>query len=102
MSRKLKELLTREFSQRLGDVQDALLVDVIGLDANQSVILRRQLREKNLIRGEGGRVPRVTVHTIGFHSRHGQRVLQRIAKEHGGRYVFVPPPELANVTRNGG
>lgn len=48
MSRKVKELLTREFSQRLADVQDALLVNVIGLNANQSVVLRRQLREKNV------------------------------------------------------
>jgi hypothetical protein len=60
------------------------------------------LREKNLVRKERDRVPRVTVHTIGFHSRHGQKVLQRIAKEHGGRYVFVPPPQLANVPRDGG
>jgi len=60
------------------------------------------LREKNLVRDEHGRAPRAIVHTIGFHSRHGQKVLQRIAKEHGGRYVFVPPPQLANVTREDG
>lgn len=59
------------------------------------------LRDKNLVRDEHGRAPRAIVHAIGFHSRHGQKVLQRIAKEHGGRYVFVPPPQLANVTRDG-
>ncbi len=60
------------------------------------------LREKNLVRQEGRRVPQAIVHTIGFHSRHGQQVLRRIAKEHGGRYVFVPPPQLANVTQDRG
>jgi ribosomal protein L10 len=48
MSKKVKELLTQEFAHRLSDVQDALLVNVIGLDANQSVVLRRQLRDKNI------------------------------------------------------
>jgi len=55
------------------------------------------LRDKNLARVDRARVPRVTVHTIGFHSRHGQKVLERIAKENGGRYTFVPGPQLANA-----
>ena len=48
MSKRIKNLLADEFSQRLEGVNDALLVNVIGLDANQSVVLRRQLREKNI------------------------------------------------------
>ncbi|MBC8871508.1 MAG: hypothetical protein H8E44_18955, partial [Planctomycetes bacterium] len=55
------------------------------------------LRDKNLVRVDRARVPRVTVHTIGFHSRHGQKVLERIAKENGGRYTFVPGPQLAKA-----
>ena len=48
MSKKVKDLLTKEFAQRLQGVDDALLVNVIGLDANQSVELRRNLREKDI------------------------------------------------------
>ena len=32
----------------LDGVDDALLVNVVGLDANQSVLLRKQLRDKNI------------------------------------------------------
>jgi ribosomal protein L10 len=48
MSKLVKELLTKEFADRLAGVDDALLVNVIGMDANQTVVLRRQLREKNI------------------------------------------------------
>jgi large subunit ribosomal protein L10 len=48
MSKQVKELLTRDFSARLAGVEDALLVNVIGMNANQTVVLRRQLREKNI------------------------------------------------------
>jgi ribosomal protein L10 len=48
MSRAVKELVTRELAARLDGVQDALLVNVVGLDANQSVVLRRRLREKEI------------------------------------------------------
>lgn len=57
------------------------------------------LRDKNLVRVNRVRSPQVIVHTIGFHSRHGQKVLERIAKENGGRYTFVPAPQLANAAR---
>lgn len=55
------------------------------------------LRDKNLVRVNRARVPQVVVHTIGFHSRHGQKVLERIASENGGRYTFVPAPQLARM-----
>jgi ribosomal protein L10 len=48
MSKYVKDLLTKDVSQRLQGVDDALLVDVIGMDANRSVSLRRKLREKNI------------------------------------------------------
>ncbi|MDG2380548.1 MAG: 50S ribosomal protein L10 [Pirellulaceae bacterium] len=48
MSKRIKNLLADQFSQRLAGVDDALLVNVVGLDANQSVGLRRQLREKKI------------------------------------------------------
>ena len=48
MSKRIKNLLADQFSQRLEGVNDALLVNVVGLDANKSVVLRRQLRDKNI------------------------------------------------------
>ena len=48
MSKYVKNLVVREIAQRLASVDDALLVNVIGLDANQTVTLRRELREKNI------------------------------------------------------
>ena len=57
------------------------------------------LRDKNLVRVKRQKVPQVIVHTIGFHSRHGQKVLERIAKENGGRYNFIANPKLARAAR---
>jgi len=48
MSKYVKDLLTQEVSSRLEGVSDALLVNVVGLDANQAVGLRRDLRAKNI------------------------------------------------------
>ncbi len=48
MSKYVKDLVTHAIHRRLSGVDDALLVNVVGLDANQTVVLRRQLREKNI------------------------------------------------------
>ena len=48
MSKMVKDLIVKDFQRRLEGVSDALLVDVIGVDANSSVELRRVLREKNI------------------------------------------------------
>ena len=48
MSKHVKDLIANEFKNRLEGVTDALLVNVIGIDANSNVVLRRQLREKNI------------------------------------------------------
>ncbi len=48
MSKRVKELLTQDLSHRLEGVTEALIVNVVGLDANRSVVLRKQLREKNM------------------------------------------------------
>lgn len=48
MSKYVKNLMTDELSRRLDGVNDLLLVNVIGIDANSSVELRRRLREKNI------------------------------------------------------
>lgn len=48
MSKHVKQMLTQEFSRRLADVHDALLVNVVGLNANQTMALRRDLRQKNI------------------------------------------------------
>ena len=48
MSRYVKQLISDNFSSRLEGVEEALLVNVIGLDANKTVSLRRHLREKDI------------------------------------------------------
>ncbi|MCA9215053.1 MAG: 50S ribosomal protein L10 [Planctomycetales bacterium] len=48
MSKYVKSLLSDQFARRLEGVEDALLVDVMGLDANSSVALRRRLRDKDI------------------------------------------------------
>src|SRR5690606_28468067 len=48
MSKYVKDLMVRQFSERLSGVDDALLVNVVGLTANQTVALRRHLRDKNI------------------------------------------------------
>jgi large subunit ribosomal protein L10 len=48
MSKYLKNLISDDLKSRLQGVSDALLVDVIGMEANKNVVLRRQLREKGM------------------------------------------------------
>lgn len=48
MSKKVKDLMTRDIAERLKGVDDALLVNVVGIDANSTVALRKQLSEKNI------------------------------------------------------
>ena len=48
MSKYLKGLLVRDIAERLEGVQDLLVVNVVGMDANTSVELRRTLREKDI------------------------------------------------------
>lgn len=48
MSKYVKDLITKDLRQRLEGVEDALLVDVIGLENNKNVALRQRLRKKNI------------------------------------------------------
>jgi ribosomal protein L10 len=48
MSKYVKNLIADDLKKRLEGVDEALLVNVIGVDANKTVLLRRQLREKNI------------------------------------------------------
>ena len=48
MSKIVKDLITDELKKRLDGVNDLLLVDVIGMENNQNVLLRKQLREQNV------------------------------------------------------
>jgi ribosomal protein L10 len=48
MSKYVKNLISRDISQRLEGVEDALLVNVIGIGANDTVVLRRELRQKDI------------------------------------------------------
>ena len=48
MSKYVKDLVTDDIKRRIEGVEDALLCNMIGLDANKSVELRKQLREKGI------------------------------------------------------
>lgn len=48
MSKYLKQLITEELKSRFDGVGDALLVDVIGMEANSNVELRKELRDKGI------------------------------------------------------
>ena len=48
MSKYVKELIKNDIANRLDGVEDALLVNVIGLDANSTVTLRKELRQKDM------------------------------------------------------
>jgi large subunit ribosomal protein L10 len=48
MSKYVKELITNELKNRLEGVSDMLLVNVIGMEANSNVELRKELRKKNI------------------------------------------------------
>ena len=48
MSKFVKDLITDQLKRELDGVEDLLLVNVIGLSANSTSSLRKQLREKNI------------------------------------------------------
>lgn len=48
MSKFVKEMLTRDLVARLDGVEDCLVANVIGLDANATSALRKRLREKDI------------------------------------------------------
>lgn len=48
MSKYVKDLMTQDVARRLADVSDCVLVNVMGMDANSTVDLRRRLREKDI------------------------------------------------------
>lgn len=48
MSKYVKDLITKDLGKRLAGVEEAVFVNVIGVDANKSVSLRKDLREKNI------------------------------------------------------
>lgn len=48
MSKYVKDLISQEVARRLTGVDDALLVNMIGLDSEKTFQLRKRLREKNI------------------------------------------------------
>ena len=48
MSKYVKDLQAKDFSNRLDGVDDCVLVNVIGMDANTTASLRKRLREKDI------------------------------------------------------
>jgi large subunit ribosomal protein L10 len=48
MSKFVKDMITNDLRKRLEGVDEALLVDVIGLENNKNVALRQRLRQKKI------------------------------------------------------
>lgn len=48
MSKFVKDMLTKDLASRLDGVEDCLLANVIGMDANSTTALRKRLREKDI------------------------------------------------------
>ena len=48
MSKYVKNLMSEELSKRLSGESECLLVNVIGIDANKTMTLRRELRAKDI------------------------------------------------------
>ena len=48
MSKYVKDLLTKDLGNRLEGVENCLLANVVGLDANTTTALRKRLREKDI------------------------------------------------------
>ncbi len=48
MSKYIKDLITKDLQKRLEGVGDALVVDVIGIENNKAVELRKRLRQKRI------------------------------------------------------
>ncbi len=48
MSRYVKNLISDDLARRLAGVQDAVLVNVIGMDSQSTYALRKELREKKI------------------------------------------------------
>lgn len=48
MSKLVKNLLSKDLSNRLDGIEDCILANVIGMDANSTSALRKRLREKGI------------------------------------------------------
>jgi len=48
MSRTVKDLLSGDIASRLGDVENCVVANLVGLDANSTMQLRKRLREKDM------------------------------------------------------
>jgi ribosomal protein L10 len=48
MSKVVKEILSSDIADRLSGVQDCVVANMVGLNAEKTVVLRRRLREKKI------------------------------------------------------
>ena len=48
MSKPIKDLIVREYQQRFGDLEGAVVIDIRGIDANDNNDLRISLRDKDI------------------------------------------------------
>lgn len=68
-----------------------LLTDGEFTDEGRTV---RYLQHSNVEKVPGNRPrPKIVMNCIGFHSRDGEQTLKKLAKNFGGSYRFVPPPQ---------
>ena len=82
MSKYVKNLIADHLRDRLQNVHDALLVNMVGLDANTNTRLRAELRRKEHPRGGGQEQPGGP-----GHGRHAAGAAVRRAWRHGGRLL---------------
>jgi large subunit ribosomal protein L10 len=100
MSRHVKDLVSRDIAQRLRGVGDALLVNVIGLDSNKTVVLRKRLREKaiHLLVVKNSLAKRAVEGTplaAAFHGTEGQ-----LAVFWGGEDIISLAKEVAKLAKS--
>jgi ribosomal protein L10 len=101
MSKFVKDLVTKQIAQGLEGVQDALLVNVIGLDANKTMSLRKRLREKQirLLVVKNSMARRATEGTslaAAFHAAEGT-----LALLWGGEDIISLAKEVVAIRRSG-
>ncbi len=48
MSKPVKEMIVADYKQRFGDIDNALVIEIRGMDANQNNAMRLDLGEKDI------------------------------------------------------
>ncbi|MEQ8790429.1 MAG: VWA domain-containing protein [Pirellulaceae bacterium] len=89
---ELKTLVLESFEHAMEMYPDAIYVLTDGRFGDTKRV-EKYLAENNYIVDEfGNKQPKVIIHTVGFYNRDGEAVLEKMAKDYGGTYRFVPDP----------